>query len=93
MEVKRFWILMPVIPLVPLLVVLWLLTQTRGAVWNIVLMFVLLAAFYICILVRNAKLCCPACGAGAGWDCAALPAPAERDIYCPNCGQHIEIVK
>lgn len=69
MEVKRFWILMPVIPLVPSLVVLWLLTQTRGAVWNVVLKFVLLAAFYICILARDAKL------------------------RCPNCGQHIEIVK
>ena len=93
MEVKRFWILMPVIPLVPLLVVLWLLTQTRGAVWNIVLMFVLLAAFYICILVRNAKLCCPACGAALAGIVPRYLLQRERDIYCPNCGQHIEIVK
>ena len=93
MEVKRFWILMPLIPLVPLLVVLWLLTETRGATWNIVLMVILVVAFFACLIVRGTKLRCPSCGEPLAGIVERYLLRHEREIYCPGCGQHIEIVK
>ena len=93
MEVKRFWILMPLFPGVAFLAALWLLMVTKGAVWNIVLMFILLAVFCGCAVVRTEKLRCPSCGEPLAGIVERYLFRHEREIYCPGCGQHIKIVK
>lgn len=93
MVVKRIWILLPLIPAALVLAALCLLWLTSGAIWNIILVFALFLLFLPCAVVTSSKLRCPACGEPLCGIGVRYLFRHEREIYCPGCGQRVEIVK
>lgn len=93
MNVRRRWILLPIISTCLLIIAIWLLYLTGGAAWSISLLVVLGVVDCVCLIVCNQKLRCPACGEPLRGIIYRYLFQKERGAYCSGCGQYIEIIK
>lgn len=64
---------------------------TRGAVWSIVLCAAMVILYFVCLLVGQSKLRCPACGAPLYGMNGRYLLERERACHCSKCGTKLSL--